>query len=735
MRGARDLHTVSRGRGASTGRQKELLAASRSQGRLRTLRAGFAGVAALVVLALPASAAADRSTIFGTPNAYTYLVGTGVNSVTIQAIGGNGGRSYVDQSGSGGRGAVISADLPVSPGETLTVFVGGNGGDGARTGGIGGFNGGRTGAFSCCGGAGAGGGGSDVRRASGERIIVAGGGGGSGGAKAGFNAGSGGVVADGRAGTDVAGGAGGSPLSGAFAGEAGSSGLGGRAGPGMQLGGGGGGGGYFGGGGGGGLQHGCPICDSAGSGGGGSSYVDPSATNVSGPATPGSTNPSVTITPINPPPDTQAPAIDIDTPADVATYSRNEVVDADYTCADEQGGEGIATCAGDVADGSPVDTSTFGSHSFEVTATDNVGNDDTETVSYTVADTTDPAATITAPADNATFAQGQVVNADYSCADETNGSGDASCVGPAANGSPIDTASFGQKTFAVTATDVAGNDFTRTFHYTVTDTVDPTATIDAPLDGAEIPRGQAVNADFSCTDQTGGSGVASCVGDLADGAAIDTSAFGAQSFEVTATDVAGNDSTATASFTVVDAVDPTVRIDSPAGEATFAQDEVVTADYSCSDETDGSGLRSCVGDVAQGAEIDTASAGSHTFGVTATDNEGNRTLMSTQYRVTARTANPGPTPDPDDGESKRPDTEITRFRVNQDKRKLAVGLASEPAGAEFECRLDDGEFAPCDSPATFRRLAIGEHVFKARALGPHGTPDHTPARREFRIGR
>ncbi len=698
------------------------------------MRAG--GAIFLAMLAVPASAAADRSTNFNTPGTFTYLVGTGVTSLQVQAIGGNGG----SDGASGGRGAVIAGELPVGPGQILTVVVGGNGQSSVGgAGGAGGFNGGGRGGFDSGGGAGGGGGGSDVRLQNGTRLIIAGGGGGAGGTAGGSNAGSGGTPGtgsiDGGAGTQSEGGFGGASLGvqTAFPGAAGSSGQGGQGGPGYVAGGGGGGGGYFGGGGGGGTAMNCP-CSFAGRGGGGSSFADASLTNVTGPSTPGGTNPSITITPINPPPDTQAPAIDIDTPADVGTYSRNQVVSADYSCADEQGGEGVATCVGDVADGSSIDTSTFGPHSFEVTATDNVGNDNTETVSYTVADTTDPTATITTPADNATFAQGQVVNADYSCADETNGAGVASCAGPVANGSPINTSSYGQKTFAVTATDNGGNDFTRTFHYTVTDTVDPTATIDAPLDGAEIPRGQSVNADFSCSDQTGGSGVATCVGDLADGAAIDTSALGPQSFEVTATDVAGNDSTTTADYTVVDAEDPTVRIDSPASGAVFAQDEVVNADYSCSDETGGSGVRSCVGDVARDSAIDTATPGTHTFEVTATDNEGNGTLMSTRYQVTPRPADPEP-PDPDGGTSKRPDTEITRFRVNQERRKLVVGLASEPAGAEFECRLEDDEFAPCDSPVTFRRLAAGEHVFKARALGPHGTPDHTPAKREFRIGR
>lgn len=43
-----------------------------------------------------------------------------------------------------------------------------------------------------------------------------------------------------------------------------------------------------------------------------------------------------------------------------------------------------ASCAGTVSSGSPVDTSSFGAKSFTVTATDNVGNTSTQTVTYNV---------------------------------------------------------------------------------------------------------------------------------------------------------------------------------------------------------------------------------------------------------------------------------------------------------------------------------------------------------------
>ena len=131
---------------------------------------------------------------------------------------------------------------------------------------------------------------------------------------------------------------------------------------------------------------------------------------------------------------------------------------ADYACADEVGGSGIASCDGPVADGAPIDTS-LGTHTFTVNASDVAGNGAGASTSYVVApppDTTPPSITITSPADGAVFSVGQVVLADYACADEVGGSGIASCDGPVADGAPIDT-SLGTHTFTVNASDVAGN--------------------------------------------------------------------------------------------------------------------------------------------------------------------------------------------------------------------------------------------------------------------------------------
>jgi alpha-tubulin suppressor-like RCC1 family protein len=79
-----------------------------------------------------------------------------------------------------------------------------------------------------------------------------------------------------------------------------------------------------------------------------------------------------------------------------------------------------------------------------------------------------PTASLARPKEGADYKLGQVVTASYRCAERNRkGPGLASCVGDVANGHAIDTATVGDHTFTVTATDTAGNATTVTHHYHV----------------------------------------------------------------------------------------------------------------------------------------------------------------------------------------------------------------------------------------------------------------------------
>jgi uncharacterized UPF0146 family protein len=323
--------------------------------------------------------------------------------------------------------------------------------------------------------------------------------------------------------------------------------------------------------------------------------------------------------------DVTKPTITIASPADGAVFDRGAIVAADFACSDD---EGVASCVGSVADGQLLDTSEVGEHDFSVTATDHAGNERTVTRTYAVRDVTKPTVTIVSPAEGAVFDRGAIVAADFACSDDD---GVASCVGSVADGQLLDTSSLGSHAFSVTATDHAGNEQTVTRHYTVSDVTNPTITIASPADGAVFDQGEEVEADFTCADD---GVVDTCVGSVADGEPLDTAGLGQHQFSVTATDLAGNELTVTRSYEVRDVTAPTVTVTSPSDGATFARHAAVAVDFACADDGDGSGLATCVGTVADGQPLDTATAGTRTFTVTATDAAGNQATVTHTYTVT-----------------------------------------------------------------------------------------------------
>jgi hypothetical protein len=76
-----------------------------------------------------------------------------------------------------------------------------------------------------------------------------------------------------------------------------------------------------------------------------------------------------------------------------------------------------------------------------------------------------PEVTLSSPA-GATYLLNESVTADFACAD--GGSGVATCDGTVSDGSGVDTASVGEKPFAVMATDAVGNSASQNVNFTVT---------------------------------------------------------------------------------------------------------------------------------------------------------------------------------------------------------------------------------------------------------------------------
>ena len=78
------------------------------------------------------------------------------------------------------------------------------------------------------------------------------------------------------------------------------------------------------------------------------------------------------------------PTITIAGPSDGATFVLGSTVSASFSCEDTAGGSGIDTCVGTTADGSALDTSSVGTHTFSVTATDHAGRATTVSETYSV---------------------------------------------------------------------------------------------------------------------------------------------------------------------------------------------------------------------------------------------------------------------------------------------------------------------------------------------------------------
>lgn len=145
---------------------------------LLTVSVGFSSVAF--------SQAIIRDTLFYTGNEQNYTVPCGVTNLTIDAFGAKGANGANSQNntlgGIGGLGGHAQGVLSVTSGQSLSVFVGGQG-----VGFVRGYNGGGDGAntgnnFGAYGGGG-GGGATDIRLGGNtinDRILVAGGGGGGG---------------------------------------------------------------------------------------------------------------------------------------------------------------------------------------------------------------------------------------------------------------------------------------------------------------------------------------------------------------------------------------------------------------------------------------------------------------------------------------------------------------------------------------------------------------------------
>ena len=282
----------------------------------------------------------------------------------------------------------------------------------------------------------------------------------------------------------------------------------------------------------------------------------------------------------------------------------------------------------------------------------------------------------------------------------------------------------GAHTFEARATDPAGNvDPTPASLSFTVDTGAPQTTIDSGPSGLtsdETPTftfsSSEAGSTFEC--RVDADAWASCTTPKTTASLTD----GAHTFEVRATDQAGNvDPTPAARSLIVDTTAAQTTIDTgPADQTndttpTFA----LSADqpgstFEC--RVDGGAWVSCTSPHTTASLVD----GAHNFEARATDPVGNVDPTPASWPFIVDTAAPQTTIDSGPSGLTGDPTPTFAFSASQ-------------AGSTFECRVDAGAWASCTSSQTTASLADGAHTFQVRAMDPAGNVDATPASRSFTV--
>ncbi len=298
------------------------------------------------------------------------------------------------------------------------------------------------------------------------------------------------------------------------------------------------------------------------------------------------------------------------TPANASGWNNTNVV-VTFSCSDGLSGVDILT--------PPVTLSSEGAgQSVPGTCIDKAGNSASLTVSDISIDKTAPAMSFARTPSNANGWNNTDVVVTFSCSDAL--SGVDAVTAPATLGGE------GAGQWATgTCTDLAGNGSSLTASDINIDKTAPVITFVSrtPANGFGWNKGD-VQLVWACADPLSGP-VDPTIAQV-----VSTEGAG-QSASATCYDLAGNSAGDIQGGINIDRTSPSIVIGSPAGGAILLLGQHVPSSYACSDGL--SGIDSCVGPVASGAELDTATVGAKSFLVSAADLAGNTTVMNNAYNV------------------------------------------------------------------------------------------------------
>ena len=297
----------------------------------------------------------------------------------------------------------------------------------------------------------------------------------------------------------------------------------------------------------------------------------------------------------------------------------------------------------------------------------------------------------------------------------------ASCSSPKALTGMAD----GPHTFAVRASDPAGNTDPspdeRTF------TVDTTPTAAVIQSGPSGPVA-STTAAFTFASAEAGSTFACRMDGAPFAACTSPKTFaglpaGSHTFQVRATDPAGNtQATASSRAFTVDVAAPDTTITQAPGSRTrlttatfaFASSEP-SSTFTC--RVDGAVTWSaCVSPVV----LNDLTAGVHSFQVRATDAAGNTDASPAGQSFTVDLVAPVT-------------TILTGPAAQLAARTATLTFAADDMDASFMCRLDGGSWTACASPAVFAALPDGPHTVAVRAGDIAGNVEEPPVTRSFTV--
>jgi CSLREA domain-containing protein len=366
-----------------------------------------------------------------------------------------------------------------------------------------------------------------------------------------------------------------------------------------------------------------------------------------------------------------------------------------------------------------------GDYLFRVQATDLAGNrGEVASLAFTV-DTVAPTVELDGPSltndSTPSFAFGSEHGASFECA---LGGDFADC------GSPYQVATAladGTHVLRARATDAAGNTGDPASLTFVVDTQGPSVSIGS---GPSGPSGDNTPS-FTFSSESGATfacaiagAFAACVSPYAVATPL---ADGPYTFQVQATDAAGNTGTFAIRAFTVDTEGPTTTIEdgpadpTPERSATFAftaTEDVLR--FECRlDSTNDAAFAACTSGVGYPGPL---ALGDHAFDVRAVDAVGN-VGAAARHEWTI-------VPPPD---TTAPETTIDSGPTGVTGDSTPTFAFSSEAGATFECRVGSGGFASCTSPHTTAALADGDQVFEVRARDAAGNVDASPASRAFTV--